>query len=398
MSEHGTDRPPRIAFYSETCFHRTEHFLYDQLRGMREADARVVARWGAHLDEFPVRSLFLAEEFRSPLLRVRNAVVRRFSPGKEAPGRLPRYVVKRIVRHLRKNPVDLVYCLFGWNAAQLLDVLDGLGAHIPLVFLAGGSDIASAAALGDDYLSRLRRVFDRSALILSGSRFLKAKLLDLGAPAAKIDVHYIGIDLPPRVPDIDARPGQGFRAVAVSRLSPVKGVLYTIRAFAEVAEKVPGASLRVVGDGEQRRECVALAERLGLGASVTFTGSLPLAGVYAEMRMADVFVQHNVRAANGQEESLGGSILEASSHGLPVVVTRSGGVAEAVDVGRSGYLVEPGDVGAMAHAVVELARDPARRGRMGAAGRELVANSFDLRRQNRRLEQILLGVCGGGGR
>jgi colanic acid/amylovoran biosynthesis glycosyltransferase len=384
---------PRFAFYSETCFHRTEHFLYDQLCGIREAEPRVIARWGNCLDEFPVRSLFLAEEFRSPVLRLRNAIVRRVVRHEPTPGRLPPYVVGRLVRHLRRNPVDLVYCLFGWNAAQLLDVLDQLDHRVPLVFLAGGSDITSAPALGTEYLARLRRAFARSSLILSGSRFLRDKLLALGAPESKLEVHYIGMDPPALGPSSSPRKGPGFRVLAVSRLSPVKGVLHTIRAFARAAAEVPDATLRIVGDGEQQGECVAMVESLGLRDRVHFRGSLPLAQVFEEMRGADLFVQHNVRTAQGQEESLGGSILEASAHRLPVVVTRSGGVAEAVDDGRTGIIVEPGDEGAMARAIVALAAAPQRRERFGAAGRERVERDFNLHRQNRRLEQLLHRAC-----
>jgi glycosyltransferase involved in cell wall biosynthesis len=387
---------PRIGFYSETCFYRTEHFLHDQYLGITRAEATVLGRWGANLAEFPVGSLFLAEEFRTPWLRARNALVRRIRRHNPETGRLPRYVVDRLVRQLRRRPVDLLYCLFGWNAAQLLDVLDGLNRPVPLVFLAGGSDVTSAPALGEAYLSRLRQAFARSSLILSGSRFLRGRLIELGAPPEKVAVHYIGIE-PPAVEPVAGRgAGGGLRILAVSRLSAVKGVLHTIRAFARVASELPDATLRLVGGGEQRRECEELAERLGLAARVSFAGSVPLAAVGEEMRDADVFVQHNVRTEQGQEESLGGSILEASAHRLPLVVTRSGGVPEAVEDGETGLVVEPGDEAAMARAILNLARDPARRLRMGAAGRALVERSFNLRLQNQRLESLLLDVCGGG--
>jgi len=385
---------PRFAFYSETCFHRTEHFLHDQMLGMRNSDVRVIARWGANLDEFPVPSLYLAEEFRTPLVRVRNAIVRRFRRDDSRTGVLPGYVANRLGRHLKRRPADLVYCLFGWNAAQLLDVLDD---QTPLVFLAGGSDVTSAESLGKEYLSRLRLAFERASLILCGSRFLRGKLLALGAPETKLDVHYIGI-APPTEPNPITRPharNGDVRFLAVSRLSPVKGILETIGAFARVAAIVPQARLAVVGDGELRSKCEALAKSKGLKERIRFHGVQSLAYVYQQMQEADIFVQHNMRTPSGQEESIGGSILEAMAHGLPVVATGSGGVAEAVEHGRTGTLVEPGDEAAMAQAMLELVENPKKRGELGAAGRALVINRFDLSTQNRRLESLLHGVVEG---
>jgi colanic acid/amylovoran biosynthesis glycosyltransferase len=383
------DRMPTYAFYAETCFYRTEHFLHDQMLGMTGVKVRAIARWGACLDEFPVPSLFLAEEFRTPLVRVRNALLRRFHRDRPAPGRLPPHAIRRIAGNLRRHPVDLIYCLFGWNASQLLDVLDRLDRPVPLVFLAAGSDITSAHSIGGGYLQRLLRACDRAALVLCGSQFLEGKLLALGVPQEKLAVHYIGIELPPLDEGRATSDGREFRAITVSRLSAVKGVLHSIGAFARVADEIPGATLDVIGDGEQMQACLDLVAGLGLADRVHFRGSLPLAGVYQALRRSDVFLQHNVRTPEGQEESLGGSILEASAHRLPVIVARSGGVTEAVEDGRTGIVVEPGDEDSMAHAILALARDPQRRDIMGAAGRELVGRKFDLREQNERLSRTL---------
>ena len=382
-------RIPRYAFFAETCFYRTEHFLHDQMRGMAGVEVHAIARWGTCLDEFPTPSLFLAEEYRTPMLRVRNALLRRIYRDRPVPGRLPPHAVRRIVRHLRRHPVDLIYCLFGWNAALLLDVLDRLDRRVPLVFQAAGSDVTAASSFGGDYLGRLERAWDRAAIVLCGSRFLAGKLLELGAPEEKLAVHPIGIELPePRGAEA-GRDRPGFRALAVSRLSPVKGVLHTIRAFGRVAAAIPDGTLEIVGDGEDRQACEALIADLGLGAQVHLAGSQPLAGVHAAMRRSHVFLQHNVRTPEGQEESLGGSILEASAHRLPVIVTRSGGVSEAVEDGLTGVIVEPGDEDAMASALLAMSRDLGRRERLGQAGRALVERRFDLRERNRQLGAIL---------
>jgi glycosyltransferase involved in cell wall biosynthesis len=71
----------------------------------------------------------------------------------------------------------------------------------------------------------------------------------------------------------------------------------------------------------------------------------------------------------GISELLGLSVLEAMASGTPVVASRTGGVAEVVADGETGFLVEPGDVAAL-HDRLRLAR------RMGDAGRAAVLDRF----------------------
>ena len=75
-------------------------------------------------------------------------------------------------------------------------------------------------------------------------------------------------------------------------------------------------------------------------------------------------------------EGLGTSLLDAMCYARPVVATAAGGITEAVEDGRTGRLVPPGDAGALAAALVEVLRDRARREAMGAAGRRRFLEAF----------------------
>jgi colanic acid/amylovoran biosynthesis glycosyltransferase len=325
---------------------------------------------------------------------MKNAVVRRLWPEHNRYTLRP-YVTRRLAEQIKAMCPDLMYCMFGWHASQLLDVLAANGCHdLPLVYHAAGSDILAAESIGPEYTNRLRETFNRAALVLCGSQFLMSKVLQMGAPPEKVKLHYIGVDIP-----TEARPslpenGRDFRILAVSRLAAVKGVQHAVRAFAMAVSDMPQSILEIIGDGEELATCIDLARQLKVADRVNFRGSLPISSVYAAMRAADLFVQHNVRTAEGQEEAIGGSPIEAAAHGLPVIGTRSGGVAEAVVHGTTGLLGEPGDEKAMAEAMVKLYRIQELRSRYGSAGRERAKNLFDLRKQNRKLEQMLLEVCG----
>jgi glycosyltransferase involved in cell wall biosynthesis len=361
---------------------------------MRHADVKVLAQWTANLEEFPVASIYCAENASSFPGRVKNAILRRLSPVQNR-FMLSPYVIRRLSKHIREISPDLIYCVFGWNASQLLDVLDTEGCReVPLVFQAAGSDINAAASIGPEYVARLHKSFDRAALILCVSKFLMSRVLQAGAPASKVRLHYMGVDIPTDRHTSRPRRGDKFRILAVSRLSAVKGVLHTIGAFASVAVEMPDAVLEIIGNGEEMTACTELAKQLQVADRIDFRGSQPVSAVYAAMRKADLFVQHNVRTAEGQEEGWGTTPAEAAAHGLPVIGTRSGGVAESVLHCETGLLGEPGDEKTMAESILQLYRSPELRDRFGAAGRERAKLLFDLEKQNRKLEQMLFEVCG----
>jgi colanic acid/amylovoran biosynthesis glycosyltransferase len=385
---------PLFAWYSNTYLHRSENFFYRQLCGMSDANVQVLAQWITNLQEFPTPLLYSAERAANIAGRIKNAFVRRLSPEQNR-YTLRSYVTRRLAGQVNSMAPDLIYCLFGWHASQLLDVLAAGGCHdIPLVYHAAGSDILAADSMGPEYVKRLHETFDRAALILCGSQFLMSRVLAMGAPPEKLRLHYIGVDIPAAGCRPIPRNKRLFRILAVSRLAPVKGVQHTVRAFAMAASEMPHSILEIIGDGEELVICMELTKQLGVAERVIFRGSLPVSAVYAAMRDADIFVQHNVRTAEGQEEAIGGSPIEAAAHRLPVIGTTSGGVAEAVVHDMTGMLVQPGDEQGMGDAMLQLYRNSELRARYGLAGRKRAKNLFDLRKQNRKLQQMLLEVCG----
>jgi glycosyltransferase involved in cell wall biosynthesis len=93
---------------------------------------------------------------------------------------------------------------------------------------------------------------------------------------------------------------------------------------------------------------------------VSFLGALPFGAVCSEYAEADVFVLTS-RAVGERVEGLPLVVLEAAACGLPVIVTRNGGMPEGVSDGVSGYVLEEGDVTGAARALATLAQDTAGR-------------------------------------
>ena len=98
--------------------------------------------------------------------------------------------------------------------------------------------------------------------------------------------------------------------------------------------------------------------------------------VIALLREADVFALAATQAASGDRDGLPNVLLEAASQGLAIVATDFAGIPELIRAGREGELVPAGDWASLSNAVNLLARDPLRRGRLGAAAYERLRRDF----------------------
>jgi glycosyltransferase involved in cell wall biosynthesis len=141
-----------------------------------------------------------------------------------------------------------------------------------------------------------------------------------------------------------------------------------------LVEQNANAHFVLVGEGAQRQQFMDDAAKLGISERVTWTGLVedPFgAGVYDA---ADIICQ-----LSQWEELFGWMIAEGMAYGKPIVATRVGGIPELVNDGESGFLVKRDDTEAAAEKLLQLIKDPDLRHKMGAAGRRVVAEKFDLK-------------------
>lgn len=167
-----------------------------------------------------------------------------------------------------------------------------------------------------------------------------------------------------------------------SRVLAPKGIFDTIDAVAELGERRP-CRLVVAGDGSDLPAAIRRAAARGLDGKATFLGrrsTAELARLYAE---ATVFVLPTYWA-----EGFPTAITEAMNAGLPVITTRSRGMADHLEDGRNALFVPPRDPSALAAALERLFDDEQLRRSMAAANREKVEDFHPRNAARRYLEAL----------
>jgi glycosyltransferase involved in cell wall biosynthesis len=246
---------------------------------------------------------------------------------------------------------------------------------LPLVVSLHGSDVAvseRSRAIG----RATRFALERSAAVTAPSGDLVERARRLGASGVLEAVPYgadvAAFEVPSHTADtVRRRLGFGAEHILVAgvgRLIPVKGFEYLIGAHAAALSSAPELRLLLVGEGDSRSELEARVRELGVADTVVLAGSVDRSEIPAYLAAADVVAVPSVHHG-GYVDGLPNVALEALAAGRPLVASRVGGLPELVRDGENGLLVPEKDVGALADALVTLARDAALRDRLGGNGR-----------------------------
>jgi glycosyltransferase involved in cell wall biosynthesis len=227
------------------------------------------------------------------------------------------------------------------------------------------------------FLRRMLRFADRIVVASPQVRELAAELRPFREKCVVIPYaidphqHDATPEIAVRVAQLKAESSEPL-VLFVGRLVAYKGVEVLLRALATMRARAV-----IVGDGPLRPELEALIRDLGLAERVLLAGNASPAELTAFYNACDVFVLPSVTRA----EAFGMVQIEAMSCGKPVVSTDlPSGVPWVNQHGRTGLLVPPGDAAALASALQSLLADPARRSRMGDAGRARVQADFSIAR------------------
>jgi glycosyltransferase involved in cell wall biosynthesis len=170
-----------------------------------------------------------------------------------------------------------------------------------------------------------------------------------GVNASKIDVVYNGVDLNPA--DVGVQPIHSKDKIVLyfGRITMQKGPEYFIQAAKKVLEYMDNVKFVVAGSGDQAQRMIEMAASMGIGNKVLFTGFLRGRDIARVFAMADLYVMPSV------SEPFGIAPLEAMSHNVPVLISKSSGVSEVL---MHALKVDFWDIEDMADKIIAVLRHP----------------------------------------
>lgn len=156
----------------------------------------------------------------------------------------------------------------------------------------------------------------------------------------------------------------GFVLLYAGRLASEKNIDLMIRAAALLKKDIPDLMCAIVGKGPQEQELKALAKKLGIESSAEFLGFLKTEELPLAYAAADIFIMMSTAETQGM------AAMNALLTEVPVVAANAWGLKEYIRDSETGFLVEPGDLHALAAKIKYLYENPELRKKMGRAGRK----------------------------
>ena len=175
--------------------------------------------------------------------------------------------------------------------------------------------------------------------------------------------------------------------LSIGRIVEAKNYPMLVEAFSRVLGRIPEARCLVAGDGRCVPELREAISRAGIGDRMKLAGS--------RSDIARLLEASRLFVLSSDREGLPVTLLEAMASETPVVATRVGGIPEAVADGESALLVEPGDAGALAEAMVRVLSDEVFASRLSSEARRRVESGFSMRSVTRRVEEVYLSALAG---
>lgn len=300
---------------------------------------------------------------------------------------------KHIRNLLERVKPDVLHAHFaypeGWAACTAK-----LGKKVPLIVTLHGYDILMESSvrygirLYKKYDAIVKTVLNDADRVIVASRAVYEEATKLCNPD-KIALIPNGVDTNRFNPGLDGsairrRYGieDAFVVFTVRGHMPKYGIEYLIRAAPYLVRQVRDVIFVIGGDGPLRKYHERLAHELGVGEHVIFTGVIP----WNELPL--FYVASDVVVVPSLQEAWGLVVTEAMACGKPVIGSDVGGIRDQVINGWNGFLVPPRNPRTIAEKILYFIENPGEARKMGANGRRLVVEHFDIEKRIDRLVKL----------
>ncbi|MBD3216718.1 MAG: glycosyltransferase [candidate division Zixibacteria bacterium] len=243
----------------------------------------------------------------------------------------------------------------------------------PFIVSVWGSDIFDFPHKSNHTRAFVRKVLDKADAICATSQRLKNGTLALYPEfESKINVIPFGIDMKLFQPSKSEKTEDQITIGTSKLLEDIYQIDLLMKIFDRIAEDCPNIYLRIAGKGPEMANLLKVKDELANGDRIKFLGQVE------NDKIPDFLNQLDIFAMPSKFESFGVSALEASACGLPVVAFKVGGLPEILDDGVSALFAAEGDNLAFEINLRTLVEDRELRLKMGSAGRDIVAEKYDI--------------------
>ncbi len=379
MSEFESELP-LVASVCGTFLKPEMQSIYRQVTGLRRFRTIVFTEELIHADQFPFSPVEVLAKLPRPKPRGNfflrfwfKYIVRQWPPPFRIEKDVKPYYPFDLLPRLDRHQPALLHIYYGHKAVTYQNIL--LRTSIPYIISFHGVDVAHFAK--GDRTAEFLSVTGRAKLVLARSQSLLDELARLGVDRKKLRLNRTPVPLDAIPVTVRKPPADGeWRIVQACRLIPKKGILTAIEAMRSVVERYPRLKFILCGDGPQWPALEEAAARAGLSEAVVFRGWLDQASLRNEFARAHLFLHPSELAKDSDQEGVPNSMLEAMATGLPVVATRHGGIPEAVEDGRDGFLVPERSPAELASAILRLLESPAQLAALSSQARTSVVDNF----------------------
>jgi colanic acid/amylovoran biosynthesis glycosyltransferase len=376
----------RVLHTLDTFIHTTENWLYPQILAPG-VESRAICSLITNLDKYPIERARLFYHFYPKQYAL--GIPRIFD-------RLACELGKRTISELRLSrwKPHIIHAHFGprgWDALRLKKRV-----RSPLITSFYGYDAWLLPTVDASWREKYRDLFMIGDLFLVEGPAMKERIVELGCPSEKIQIHRIGVDLSTlEFSEKDIL--RQLRIIMVGRFAEKKGLVDGLRACSIARARGVKLSVTIVGDaslndpvGEHiKEELKTIAQQPELNGLVEFVGFVSQQEARKIIATHDIFLSPSKHSSKGDAE--GGSpvvLTEAMAMGLICIGTRHCDIPEVILNGLTGFLCNEGDVESIADILCNLSGGASDTKSITQAGKKHISDNFCQEVQLSRLIEI----------
>jgi colanic acid/amylovoran biosynthesis glycosyltransferase len=363
----------------------SENWIYTQIAGLSRYRPLILTKKGENLDYFSVDHVdgIIVEAYTNSWQRVYQKLARRWTAGHYPAyiAALKRYPAVILHSHLAQHGYDDIYLARRFK--------------LPHIISTYGADIWRLGVT-KEWQRKYKELFSTANCFLVEGNAMRQRMIDLGCSPHKIQVQHLGIDLK-KIRNVPRKLSEDktVRCLMAGRAIEKKGMIYGLKAFANVAQRNPRIELTIMtwGESAYKKELITslrnMAQEQGVSDRITWYGLQPYDEYIRITESSHIFMTPSIIAGNGDAE--GGcpvTAIELSAAGMPIVGFAHCDIPEVVLDGITGYLAPEKDIPALTRQLERLVNQPDTWRRMGQTGRQHIEAEYNADVQVRRLEDI----------